>query len=495
METISSNTSPWESPQRQSPAAIFIILGKTSLQLLKSLWPVLVVYFVQNEKDDFSLWLLWFVAGFGVLSLLGTFTGYWFRKFYIRENHLIVQSGWLRKKNLSIPFQNIQAVHLEQNVWQQLLSVSRVSFDATGSEKVEVQLDALATEKAEELKRLLMSQARSGADQKEDAGESKRSYRLGFTDLLKLSLTANHIEAFLILLIFGLNLMGEIKRFIDFDEQEYINTYARETLSQTTYVLFVLLLAIATVSLLFSIVRTFIRFFEFSLSDNGQSWKITHGLFNRQQKTIPLNKIQLISWQASWLRRKLNYWIIRVQSVGHSQQDRKQHVQIPILAFPRVVALADSYQEFRGIDPEQSKPIQADYWKRKTLLIGLPLAIIPMLASWYWLEWWALGFLLLAAYTTGHYYVAWKNFRWQTIPAGLQIRSGAWGRKFSLLNWNKVQQVHIRQTPYQRRNNLADLVFVTAGGRIRLPYLSLSTAIALADQVLYEVESKNESWM
>ena len=495
MEIASNNSSAWQIPQRQSPAAIFIILGKTSVRILKSTWPLLVVYFVQNEQDDFSFWLLWFIAGFGVLSILGTFVSYWFRKFYIKENHLIVQSGWLRKKNLSIPFQNIQAVHLEQNVWQQLLDVSKVSFDATGSEKVEVQLDALATGKAEELKRLLMSRTKGGADQKEDANEPKLTYRLGFADLLKLSLTANHIEAFLILLIFGLNLMGEIKRFVDFDEQEYINTYAREILSQTAYFAFILFLIIATVSLLFSIVRTFIRFFEFSLTEKEQSWKITHGLFNRQQKTIPLNKIQIISWRASWLRRKLNYWIILVQSVGHNQQHQKQHVQIPILAFSRVVELAGSYQGFRGIDPAESHRIQADYWKRNSLFIGLPLAIIPMLASWYWIEWWAFSFWILAAYTTGHYYVAWKNFRWQNTPAGLQIYSGAWGRKYSLLNWNKVQQVHIRQSPYQRRNHLANLVFLTAGGRLMLPYLSLAAATALADQVLYEVESKEEGWM
>lgn len=497
MEILINNFSPWQKPQRQSPAAIFLILVKVSFQLLKFMWPVLAIYFIRNEKEESSTWVLWMMIGFGVLSLLGTIITYWFSKFYISENQLIVQSGWLRKKNLSIPLQNIQAVHLEQNVWQQVFGVSKVSFDATGSEKVEVQLDALATGKAEELKRLLMDHKQNQPHLKpETVSQSPHSYKLGLADLIKLSLTANHLEAFLLLFAFSFNLIGEVRRIFDFDEQEeYFESYAQEMLGQTAYIAFVLLLGVATVSLLFSTVRVFIKFFDFSLSDNDQTWKIKHGLLNRQQKSIPLKKIQIISWRTSWLRRKFDYWTLLVQSVGHSRQQQKQHVQIPILAFSEVVRLVESYQKFTGIDGPSSNSIEPDYWKRKSLLLGLPLAIIPMVASWFWIEWWSLFFLLVAVYTTAHYYVVYKNFRWQSVPAGLQLVSGAWGRKFTLLNWPKVQQVHIHQSPYQRRQQLATIVFLTAGGRVVLPYLKLSAATALADRVLYEVESRNEPWM
>ena len=496
MGMSANKMSDWQLPQRQSPAAVFGILGKIILQLLKFFWPVLVLYFMKNERDESSFYVFWSIAGFGLLSLAGTFISYWFRKFYIRDNQLIVQSGWLQKKNLSIPFQNIQAVHLEQNVWQQAFGVTKVSFDATGSEKVEVQLDALETGKARELKNLLMGDAQEKEDpEAEPEKERKHTYRLGFADLLKLSLTANHLEALLILLAFSYNITREIKRIFDFDEQEYMETYALESLSQTAYIVFALLFTVAIISLLFSIVRTIIKFFDFSLTDNRLSWKIAYGLFNRQQKSIPLNKIQIISWRASWLRRKFDYWIILVQSVGHSKQAKKQHVQIPVLDFSGVVNLAGSYQKFTGIDPEKSNPIKPDYWKRKALLTGLPLAVIPVLASWYWIEWWALGFSLLFLYVAGHYYIAWKNFRWETVPSGLQVLSGAWGRKYTLLKWSKIQQVHIHQSPYQRRNGLANIIFLTAGGRVVLPYLSLSSATELVDMVLYEVESKNEAWM
>lgn len=482
-------------PQRQSPAAIFIILWSTSLKLLKGFWPVLVLYLFKDEKDENSLSILAIIVVFCLISLVGTVISYWFKTFYLSEGNLIIKSGWLKKETLSIPFANIQAVHLEQNVWQQALDVAKVSFDATGSEKVEVQLDALAVGKAEDLKNLLMDNKTSGEEpHSENPSPQASVYNLKFKDLIKLSLTANHLEAFLILVAVGFNLLEEIKQIFDFDEQDYINTYARE-LSQTAYLVCVLLLGVAVISLLFSIARTVIKFFDFKLTDSGKDWKIAFGLFNREQKTIPLNKVQILNWKASWLRRKFDYWIMHIQVVGNNDKNVKKHIQIPILSFSELLKLSDSYQTFTGFRHEDANKIQPEYWKRKALTIGLPFSIISMLISWYWIGWWAAGFILILIYVTAFYYKAWKNFRWETPAEGIQLLSGAWGRKYTLLNWKKIQQVHIRQSIYQRNHQLADVLFITAGGKILLPYIALSTATALVDYVVYYVESKNENWM
>src|SRR5690606_33361578 len=142
MEEFTSSSYNWNEPQRQSPAAIFIMLWSTILKVLKGFWPVLVLYFFKDQSDENSFSIIGIVAVFSGISIGATIINYWFKKFYIDDDQLIVKSGWLQKKTVSIPFANIQAVHLEQNIWQQALDVAKVSFDATGSEKVEVQLDA-----------------------------------------------------------------------------------------------------------------------------------------------------------------------------------------------------------------------------------------------------------------------------------------------------------------------------------------------------------------
>lgn len=492
MKTIADNA--WEVPQRQSPAAIFIMLWSTAFKILKGFWPVLALYFFKGEGDENSFSFLWLVLTFVIFSFAGTLIGYWFKKFWVVDDTLVIKTGWFRKKILSIPFQNIQAVHLEQNVWQRFFGVSKVSFDATGSEEVEAQLEALPTAKAEALKDLLSSQGESEHAGKTEPAAANHTYKLRFIDILKLSLTANHLEAFLILVAVGLNLLDELKQIFEFDSQEYIDTYANQVIGQSVLLISILVLGVAFVSVLFSIIRTFIKFYGFSLSDNIKEWKISYGLFNREQKTIPVRKIQILSWRTTWLRRKYNYWIMHVQSVGY-KQDQKQNIQIPILDSAKIPALANAYQPYNVEDTSGREGIEAAFWKRKLLVSALPITLFLMAVSVYWLGAWSLAFIVVFLYLGLFYHKFWKNFRWQTQEEGIQIVSGAWGRKITLLNWKKIQQVHIHQGIYQRNHQLADLVFITAGGKVMLPYIQYATAIALADFVLYEVERKNEAWM
>src|SRR5690606_33334925 len=107
-----------------------------------------------------------------------------------------------------------------------------------------------------------------------------------------------------------------------------------------------------------------IKYYGFRLIDADQRWIISYGLFDKTKKIIPLNKIQILSWRANWLRRKIDYWTIQVQSVGH-KENRKTNIRIPVISFEQVTQLVSSYQSFIGINAETSRKINSAYWKRK----------------------------------------------------------------------------------------------------------------------------------
>lgn len=490
---MDSRNNQWQDAQRQSPAAIFILLWSTTIKLIKGFWPLLVVYVFKQEKNDDNLMLLWVGLGFSMLAIGGAVIGYWFKKFQIKEETLIIQTGWLKKKTLSIPAHTIQAVHLEQNVWQQALGVAKVSFDSTGSDDIEAKLDALAIGKAEQLRFLLM-QKTSALPEDDDLSREHASsiYSLAFSDLVKLSLTANHLEAFLILFALIFNLLDELKQI--FGSNEYIDEYGRQLLGQTTLFISVLVIMVTVLSMLFSMVRTMVTYYGFNLVEGEQRWIIAYGLFDKTKNIIPTNKIQILSWNANWLRRNIDYWTIKIQTIGH-KENKKNKVNIPVISFEKVKQLVNSYQYFDGIDEHTSLPIEAAYWKRRAGRNAVLLTLAPVTILYLWIGWQALVFLALFPYLVWNYYRWYKNFRWQTNEAGLQMISGVFGRKYTLLNWQKVQQIHLQQNFYQRRRQLATVIFVTAGGTVTLPYIRQSIAIPLIDQVLYEVESKEISWM
>ena len=492
MENISP-INPWQVPQRQSPAAIFIMIWSTAINLLKGFWPVLAIYFFRGEKDD-SLSFIWALAGFGILSIFGAVVGYWFKKFHVANDTLVVQTGWLKKKTLSIPIHTIQAVHLEQNLWQQVFGVAKVSFDSVGSDDIEAKLDALVMSKAEQLRELVMERkAMNSPDTPETIQEKALpAYRLSFSDLIKLSLTANHLEAFLILAALLINILDEVKQI--FGGSDYLDTYGRSLVGQTMFALTFLFVIVIVVSMLFSMARTMIKYYGFQLSDADQRWIISYGLFDKAKKIVPLNKIQILSWKANWLRRKIDYWTIHVQSVGH-KENKKSNIHVPVVSFDRVIQLAVGYQPYERFDDERSLIISPAYWKRSAMRRSLIFTLIPAVILYFWLGWQALAVLPLYPFLVWSDFQWYRNFRWQTNETGIQMLSGVFGRKFSLLNWRKIQQVHLYQNLYQRNRSLATVVFVTAGGKLSLPYIPLPTATRLVDQVLHEVESNAESWM
>ncbi|WP_207492071.1 PH domain-containing protein [Aridibaculum aurantiacum] len=483
-------------PQRQSPAAIIIMMLRAALVMLKTFWPALLVILVRTNKVSEAPKLLIMIGALGVLTVGVALIRYFFYYFHVHNDNLVIRTGWIKKKTMSIPLKSMQAVHLEQNVWQQVFGVARVSFDSAGSEKVEAKIDALQMKKAEQLKQLLLSHA-AGEPTAVEQQEVVQApvYRLEAADLLKLSLSANHLEAFLILVALSLNLLDDLKKAFEIDGWQWMERVGGEMENNMTVAVTVLLLFAAFVSVAYSSFRTVIKYFNFTLQSEHKKWKISFGLLNRQQRIIPHNKIQVYSWHTNWLRCKINFWMLDIKTIGTSALKEKQKVKIPLTNLDAAIGLANVYQQAPVLVPREGLMIEPDYWKRRTLLIALPVTLLLMLIGYLVFDWHGLWAGLLFFYFGYRNYQWYRNFRWYANDEGLQLYSGLWGRRYTLLCWRNVQQVKLLESPYQRKHGLASVQFKTAGGDVNLPFIKLEAAQQLANLVLYLVEDKNEPWM
>ena len=75
------------------------------------------------------------------------------------------------------------------------------------------------------------------------------------------------------------------------------------------------------------------------------------------------------------------------------------------------------------------------------------------------------------------------------------VEGGILDFKYSLLPNYKVQNIKIRQNPYQWRRNLATLDIFTAGGKLSIPYIAFETAVQLTNQFIFLVEASKKKWM
>lgn len=485
----------WHIPQRQSNAGLFIILYKSGITILKTVWPFLIIFLFKDSKNS-SNGLLILIIATGIFILLAFVINFYFFRFYITGNELIIRKGFIRKKIISIPLNNIQSVHIEQPWMHQLLSVAKLKIDTAGSEKTEAEIDAISVTKAEMLRAFLL-------DSQDDVSLGKESLpqntevvrvRLSFSDILKLGLTANHIYSFFIILAFFFSFYNRLEDI--FGKKVFgVIEESSSLISLTVSAILIAVVLVLTVSLIVSLILIVLKYFDFQLFETGKGFKINSGLTTTRQNLVPFSKIQYISWSANWIRRKIGLYMMEFHLANSNDAKIRQGVTVPVIQNSRIEFLLMHYHSNIATLAHSTHRIHPVYAFRRMLLFGLPIALVTAAISIPFLKGWAFLFLLFVPYIFINSLIFRKNFRLYISPEAMQVYSGIWGRENKILQWNKIQKITLQQSIYQQRKNIANLIIYTAGGLIKIPYITLELAHLLRNYALYKIESSEKSWM
>lgn len=91
--------------------------------------------------------------------------------------------------------------------------------------------------------------------------------------------------------------------------------------------------------------------------------------------------------------------------------------------------------------------------------------------------------------------LTYKNRFYKTSEDVLLVGSGIFETHVSYLPFFKVQHIKMKQTFFQERNKVVDLVFQTASEEIVLPCIDQNEAIKMYNYTLFKVETSKISWM
>ncbi|HEY0677333.1 MAG TPA: PH domain-containing protein [Chitinophagaceae bacterium] len=477
----------WSVPQRQAPAALFILLYKTVLRILKIFWPFLLFYFFKNQTNEFDRFEFIIIA-LSVISLLGSVVEFIYFRFFISQNDLIIKSGFFTKKTINLPLDKIQGVHIEQTWLHSLFNVARVSFDSAGSEKVEVKIDAINKAEAEDFKRFILH-ARPEAGMAVAAPEPEKPIvHLNSKDLFKLSISANHLEAFLLMLAFFLSAIDQLKDIFNLEYNRFVNWVYGFNNSPAAALLAGAIAALM-VSVVISTVRVIFRYFDFRISTSAKGFLIHSGLINIQEKLVPFNKIQYISWKANWIRERMRLYLLHFHAIGSQEINDKLRVKVPVTRDNMIPVLLEHYHPLLPKETITPLRIHPAYIIRKILVTGLlPVALlaIPGFYFFQWAAFWLAGWLILISISSILFQ---RKFRLWTDERALQIRRGFLGMEELILRWDKIQSVSLQQSIYQEGKELATVNLFTAGGTVSIPYIRLNDAREIVNYAMYKVSS------
>ena len=459
----------------------------------KRLWPFIILMLFTNKKGKFDTYDLIAIIVLS-LTIFGALVRYFFFRFFIEDDKLIIKSGWAHKETDVIPLPRIQAVEISQGPVHQLFGIVKLSIDTAGSTKTEVKIDALHKPMAEALRTLLLSR-KSEAAPDTDAPTAVKPQgellmRLDSTDLLKLSISANHIEAFFIMLTFIFGLYEGIKDIVS----PVLEDMDRDMPAFSSLPYLVLAVAVLFITILVSTARIVFRFYRFSIVSEQKGMHIRSGLTHVKERLIPPNKIQYISWKASWLRRFFGLWLLEYHIAGSEELGEKKRVQVPVTKPHLLGQLATPYYDIPKTEGATAVHMHPAFITRRVVNFGLVPAVVLVAATYAFWDAYSLLFLLLPLFVFWITSKAQRRFRLYALEDALFLNKGVFGEAFILMQWHKLQGVKLTQSPVQRRKGLASLHLNTASDSVLVHFISLEAAQEILNFAMYKIESSERSW-
>lgn len=490
-------------PRRQSSVAIFLILLKSFRIILGQAWPIFIALIFNPTKSKDSYFGL-VIIGITVASAIRSIIAYFKFYYYVKGDELVIEKGIFQKTKLNVPFDRIQTVNFKENILHQFFNVVSLEIDTAGSKGNEFSITALKKDKAIAIREFLIAQKKSNAPtssteeplEEEIEMEEEELLHLSPMDLLKIGVSQNHLRTAAIVFAFLFTSMDYIESITGWKLENGIDNL----LGSSSYTLLIGLITIIPtfiiIAFLISLVRTVFRYYELRFVKTSIGFKVVAGLFTRNEQSASMQKIQLIRWTTNPIKKVFSLFDISLRQAASTAIAQKQSIYIPGCFEEQLSAVRSAYFPEESQLSFEEHVIHPLIIYRRVLYFGLlPAGIFLFNSYWggdmsnyYWAILWVVTVLLVS-------WVYQRNFKYFVSDEGIRVSTAIIGKTDTLLKWFKIQGVEIQQGIYQRRKNLCNLVFHTAAGTVKIPYIEIEKAKKMEDFVLYKIENSGEAWM
>ncbi len=487
---------------KQSPKGIIVLYFKQIYTTLKLFW--ILLFFAIKDFSKFSkIGENYIYLGILVVLLFFLIRAFLIYKnflFKIDNNHFILQQGIISKTNTSIPFHRIQNINFKQNLVQQIINVYEVSIETAGSTDTEIAIKALNFEDANNLKSVILDSKEINEPVVKQSTE-KPFLKISILELFKVSLTENHLRNLFLFIAILLGFFQQIQQIADsFGETETLDGFIKDSTNavSTSFILvFALLVFLTITAFITSFVRIFLVHFNLSAYLKKDAFEINQGLFTKKSIILKKQKIQNITVSTNPLKRLIGISYITFKQAVSGKINHKNEKVIKIVGCKKnqVDDVKTNLYQFKDIEA-QDKMYPDTYYKNRVYLFNLLFLVIIYVSIYIFTEPFFLYSLVLILPIYG--FLIQKKIKkrfYKLNDEMIVVGNGMIETHHTYLELFKVQNIKLKQTIFQQRSNVTDLILQTASGKITVPCLSYSKAIEMYNHILYKVETSHKSWM
>ncbi|MFA5217865.1 MAG: PH domain-containing protein [Bacteroidales bacterium] len=486
-------------PQRQSAKGLVLIFLQEGRKLIKTFWPVLVAIVFTNKTRNRWLEVAAFLLTGLVLTLIHTILYYLTFKFHIENGQFILRKGYIKRKTLTIPFDRIQNVNTRQSILQQVFGVMSLEIDTAGTDQKELKINSLKTNVATQLALLLGNALETRTDKTEEEDmpvkpSEELLLKLKISDLLRIGISQNHIKTAILLFVFGIQFYYQIEDYFKEQAQKYANELWTFLSHSGLTILIILLVGFLLFSLLFSMVRTAVLFYDLRFYRISQSYRIVSGLLTRKNLLLPFRKIQDLNWETGPVKRLFGIYKVVIHQASGGITPENKFPEVPGCLINHIETIR---KDLFGADQLLDQPLiysSSYYWRRTWLRYGWIPALLAtplLLLNWHYvfiLILWVVYILIHSRLMIGKSY-------FQITNQQILVSSGAFSHRFKQMDLSKVQHVEFRQGVFIKKRGLATLVIGNAASTMRLPFIDAGIARRLHDYLLYYAETSTSEWI
>lgn len=484
-----------------------------------------------SAGDDLATTLQWGVLILSIPSIVLAFLRWLAFRFRLDGDELIIDSGVLSRQRRVIPLARIQNVDLRQTAIERLAGVAELRMEtASGGGDAEASLAVLSLQEARDLQADLMrrrAEVRAGrtaaaaatgpdelvaphADSPSAAGPEtgpqggadpdvlsprRRLLTLSIGDLAIAGATSNEAGLIAAGLATGIQLvddLGALDRVAGWVEGIVAGSAGGAV--GAALVVMVLALLLVVLGWVLSVGASVVRFYGFALSRQGDDIRREFGLLSRHHSTVPLERVQAVRIEETLLRRPFGLVALKVETAGarpgQGPGGEESEAFVPIARRAEVPALLrEVFPEarFEGVSLNAVSPITM---RRTFLRLAVPI-VLASLTGALLLDTRVAGLLALLIPAALYARAEFRARAWARPGGFTLVRSGVLTRVTWVVPEEKVQTLHLSETPFQRRLGLRTLLVDTAaGGRVAgVVDLTRSTAEDLFTTLARDVEA------
>nr|MDQ3328166.1 PH domain-containing protein [Chloroflexota bacterium] len=304
--------------------------------------------------------------------------------YFVQGNAFHFKRGVIGKNERTVPLDHIQSVDTVQGPVQRLFGVVEVRVETAGGggKEADVSLAAVARPAAQQLQRDLAPQRPSAAAMDSPnaiAASPVPVRRLGAGRLLLAGATSGQIGVALPI-IFTISQL-----FDDVLTPDFVLEFTHDWLPGSVSGLVVITAGVLVLAWLVAVVGTVLAYAGFSLSRDGDSLRITRGLLERREVTIPINRIQAVQVVENVLRQPLGLVLVKMESAGYGADAGVSTTLFPLLRRSEVEPFLQATAPEFAVSPVlQRLPLRAR--RRYMFRSALPLLgfALPTSAALVW---------------------------------------------------------------------------------------------------------------